>query len=100
LSPVLGVPEIQGHRLEHRLARPLAATKVSMGTDTKLALAGLAAVVIGGVEVSSIFMRVASAEDSLTSIHTLQLFFCGSLLEVGLLALVNVWRRRHHNGER
>jgi hypothetical protein len=80
--------------------RQLAATKVSMGTDTRLALAGLAAVVLGGVQVSSILMRVASAEDSLTTIHALQLFFCGSLLEVGLLALVNVWQRRRHKSER
>jgi hypothetical protein len=81
-------------------SRRLAATRVSMGTDTKLALAGLAAVVIGGVQVSSILVRVASAEDPLTAIHALQLFFCGSLLEVGILALVNVWQRRRHKGER
>jgi hypothetical protein len=70
------------------------------GRYTRLALAGLAAAVIGGVQVSSILVRVASAEDSLTVIHTLQLLFCGSLFEVGILALVNVWQRRHHNGER
>ena len=66
-----------------------------MGTDTSLAVAvaGAAAVVIGGVQVSSILVRVASPEDSLTVIHTLQLFFCGSLLVLGVLALVSVWHR-------
>jgi hypothetical protein len=82
------------------LADPQLIETVSMGIDTKLALAGLAAVVIGGVQVSSILMRVASPSDSLTVIHMLQLIFCGSLLEVGILALVNVWQRRRHKGER
>jgi hypothetical protein len=82
------------------VSRRLAATKVSMGIDTKLALAGLAAVVIGGVQVSSILVRVASANDSLTAIHALQLFFCGSLLEVGILALINVWQQRRDKSGR
>ena len=64
-----------------------------MRTDTSLVVAGVAAVVIGGVQVSSILVRVASPKDSLTVIHTLQLFFCGSLLVVGVLALVSVWQR-------
>ena len=71
-----------------------------MSTDAKLALTGLAAAVIGGVQVSSILVRVASTNDSLTVIHALQLILCGSLLEVGILALTNVWHRRHHKGER
>ena len=64
-----------------------------MRTDTSLVVAGVAAVVIGGVQVFTLLVRVASPEDSLTVIHTLQLFFCGSLLVVGVLALVSVWQR-------
>ena len=58
-----------------------------MRTDTSLVVAGVAAVVIGGVQVSSILVRVVSPEDSLTVIHTLQLLFYGSLLVIGMLAL-------------
>jgi len=49
--------------------------------------------VIGGAQVSSILVRVASPKASLTVIHTLQLFSCGSLLVIGVLALVSVWQR-------
>jgi hypothetical protein len=63
-----------------------------MSRVAKLLWGGLAAAVIGSIQVVSIIIRVASAADSLTVIHGLQLMFCGSLLVAGILTLINVWR--------
>ena len=65
-----------------------------MSREAKLLWHGLAAAVIGGIQVASIIIRVASADESFQVIHQLQLLFCGSLLVTGILALINVWR--HH----
>jgi hypothetical protein len=63
-----------------------------MSRDAKLLWHGLAAAVIGSIQVASIIIRVASADGSFQVIHELQLLFCGSLLAVGILTLINVWR--------
>ena len=68
-----------------------------MSREAKLLWGGLAAAVIGSIQVVSIIIRVASAADSLTVIHVLQLMFCGSLLVAGILTLINV-RRNHCYG--
>jgi hypothetical protein len=65
-----------------------------MSREANLLWGGLAAAVIGSIQVVSIIIRVAAAADSLTVIHGLQLMFCGSLLATGILTLINVWR--HH----
>jgi hypothetical protein len=63
-----------------------------MSREAKLLWGGLAAAVIGSIQVASIIIRVVSAGKSLTVINGLQLIFCGSLLVVGILTLINVWR--------
>jgi hypothetical protein len=68
-----------------------------MGREAKLLWGGLAAAVIGSIQVVSLIIRVASAADSLTVIHGVQLMFCGSLLITGILTLINVWRD-HRDG--
>jgi hypothetical protein len=65
-----------------------------MSREAKLLWGGLAAAVIGSMQVASIIIRVASAAGFLTVINGLQLIFCGSLLVVGILTLINVWRDR------
>lgn len=67
--------------------RPAQLTGIAVGSDSKLALAGLAGAVVGAIQMSSIVVRVASTEDWLTVIRTLQLLFSGSLLVTGILAL-------------
>lgn len=63
-----------------------------MSREAKLLWGGLAAAVLGSIQVVSIIIRVVSADKSLTVINGLQLIFCGSLLVVGILTLINVWR--------
>ena len=65
-------------------------------TDSRRVLAGLAAVIVGAIQVSTLVIRIASVSDSLTIIHTLQLMVCGSLLVTGILTLVSV----HHDRRR
>ena len=68
-----------------------------MSRDAKLLWHGLAAAVIGSIQVASIIIRVASADGSFQVIHELQLLFCGSLLAVGILTLINLWRDHRPN---
>ena len=68
-----------------------------MSREAKLLWHGLAAAVIGSIQVVSIIIRVASADGFFQVIHELQLLFCGSLLVVGILTLINVWRD-HRDG--
>jgi hypothetical protein len=65
---------------------------LAMSREAKLLWGGLAAAVIGSIQVASIIIRVVSAGKSLTVINGLQLIFCGSLLVVGILTLIDVWR--------
>ena len=65
-------------------------------TDSRRVLAGLAAVIVGAIQVSTLVIRIASVSDSLTIIHTPQLMVCGSLLVTGILTLVSV----HHDRRR
>jgi hypothetical protein len=58
---------------------------------------GLAAVVIGSIQVGATLALVGSNAHALTVIDTLRLFFCGSLATVGVLVLVNVGQHRRRN---
>jgi hypothetical protein len=68
-----------------------------MNTDGERVLAGIAAVIVGGIQVSSLVIQIASVSDSLTIIHTLQLLVCGSLLVTGILTLVSVRHDRRRD---
>ena len=53
--------------------QPAESMSMVMTTDGRRVLAGLAAVIVGAIQVSSLVIRIASVSDSLTIIHTLQL---------------------------
>jgi hypothetical protein len=58
-------------------------------------LLGLAAVVVGTVQVATT-LAGAARTGLLTVIAALRLYCCGSLLVVGVLVLVNLWRDHNH----
>ena len=68
-----------------------------MTTDGQRVLAGLAAVIVGAIQVSSLVIRIASVSGSLTIIRTLQLLVCGSLLVTGILTLVSFHHDHHRD---
>ncbi len=60
--------------------------------DRRRVLAGIAAAVVGAIQVAFTVAAVVSPTDHLTVVHTLQLVVCGSLLVTGVLTLITVWR--------
>jgi hypothetical protein len=56
-----------------------------------LLVLGFAAALVGAVQVGTTLAGAARSH-LLTVIAALRLFFCGSLLVVGALVLVNLWR--------
>ena len=67
-----------------------------MATRRTLLLVGLTAVLVGTIQVASTLVGVVRIH-LLTVIATLRLYFCGSLLVVGSLVLVNLWREHKNN---
>ena len=61
-----------------------------MDTQTTTLIWGLAASMIGGLQVTTIVIKVVSPGDSLTPIHCLQLIVCGCLLVTGIVLCANV----------
>ena len=91
--------------MNRRLAQGSAATRAGSAQDhrypqqekaltttrrTALLLA-LTAAVVGSIQVGSA-LAGAARDHVLTVIATLRLVFCGSLLVVGAMVLVNLWR--------
>lgn len=62
-----------------------------MASRRTVLVLGLAATLVGSIQVATTLADAASSH-LLSVIAALRLFFCGSLLVVGALVLVNVWR--------
>ena len=65
-----------------------------MTSRSSMLILGLSAILVGAVQVGATLAGAASSH-LLTVIAALRLLFCGSLLVVGTLVLVNLWRDHH-----